>query len=110
MLKFLLDNVCYQIPVVCLPDSATAKPTLFCLLYLIKLITKKEVNFRAHSLQLPQTCYGMLHVIDTHTHRYIYTVTVVKCSASEDLNGENHVPVKEGAEGRHIEGGVREPC
>ena len=35
------------------------------------------MSIRVHGLRLPQTCYGMLHVMNTHTHRPIHNVTVV---------------------------------
>ena len=57
---------------------------------LVKLITKKEVNISA------QTCYGMLHVLDT---RRIYSVTVVMPRShvkiiQRDLEDESHVQVE----------------
>ena len=45
---------------------------------LIQCQAEQPMNIRAHGFQLPQTCYGMLHVMDIHTHHHIYTgVTVV---------------------------------
>ena len=38
-------------------------------------LTKREVNISAQSLRLPWTRHGMLHVMDTHTHHRIYSVT-----------------------------------
>ena len=43
---------------------------------LLPLFIRKEVNVSAHGLRLSQTSYGMLHVMDTHTHLRIYSVTV----------------------------------
>ena len=73
---FLLPDrllVCCQTPIysVCCQTQRRRIQPFVCQLSLIKLITKKEVNISAHSLRLPQTCYGMLHVMDTHTHRCI---------------------------------------
>ena len=47
------------------------QPPFFCL---SPLIVKKEVNV---CVQLLQACYGMLHVMDTHSHCRIYGATVV---------------------------------
>ena len=45
----------------------------------------KLVSIRVHGLQLPQTCYGVLHVMETHTNRRIYRVTVVLSVARKSL-------------------------
>ena len=33
---------------------------------------RKDVDIRARDLRLPQTRYGKLHIIDTHTHHHAY--------------------------------------
>ena len=77
----------------------------FILLPLVKLITKREVNISAQSLRLPWTRHGILHVIDTHTHHRIYSVTVVVPRPhikikQRDLKGGSHmIKMKGGAEG-----------
>ena len=85
---------------------------------LVRLITKREVNISAQSLRLPRTCHGMLHVMDTHTHHRIYSVTVVMPHPhvkikQRDLKGESHMfKLKKGAEGQEpfeLKGGVRGP-
>ena len=67
-----------------------------CLLLLVKLITYREMNNSVHSLRLPRTCHGMLHVTDTRTHHRIYIVTVVMPRRhvkikQRDLKGESHI-------------------
>ena len=51
--------------------------THLCLSVITSLIVTKKVNIRVHGLRLPQTCYGVPHVMDTHTHCPIHSVTVV---------------------------------
>ena len=77
------------------------------------------MNISAQSLQLPRTRHGMLHVMDTHTHHRIYSVTVVMPRPhvkikQRDLKGESHMfKLKEGAEGQEpfeFKGGVRGLC
>ena len=65
-----------------LPDSATAEPT-FDKSVITSLIATKEVGNRIHGLRLPQTCYGVLHVMNTHTHRPIPSVTVPDSAMEE---------------------------
>ena len=63
------------------------------------------MNIGAQSLRLPRTCPGMLHVMDTHTHHRIYSVTVVMPRPhvkikERDLKGGSHmIKLKGGAEG-----------
>ena len=48
-----------------LPDSETAEPTFVNLAVITSLIATKEVSIRVHGLRLPQTCHGVLHVMNT---------------------------------------------
>ena len=70
----LLD--CCQTLGVCCQTRRWRSQPFVCLLLLVKLITKREMNISAQSLRPPRTRPGMLHVMDTHTHHRIYSVTV----------------------------------
>ena len=69
IISYRRRTVClFPDPLSLLPDSATAGPDL-CLSVITSLLATKEVSIRVHVLGLPQTCYGVLHVMDIHTHR-----------------------------------------
>ena len=68
--------VCCQTLGVCCQTLRWRSQPFVCLLLLVKLITKREMNISAQSLRLPWTRPGMLHVMDTHTHHRIYSGTV----------------------------------
>ena len=59
--------------------------TDFCWSVITSPIATKEVSILVHSLWLPQTCYGVLHVMNTHTHRPIHSVTVVLSIARQSV-------------------------
>ena len=68
----------YRRRTVCLfpdPSSVGDGGTDFCWSVITSLVATKEVSIRVHGLRLPQTCYGMLHVMNTHTHRPIHIVS-----------------------------------